>query len=128
MILGIDFHGVIDSDIEYFRLMSEKTISFQKIYVISGPPKADLEKELNKHGLYRGIHFNKIFSIVDFLKEKGVKMWADENGRWWADEEDWWSSKAEICEKHNIDIMIDDKERYQRYFKDKKTKFLLYTE
>jgi len=130
MILGIDLHGVIDSNLASFKSMLEgfKTdiIYKIKIYIISGPPKADIEKELNEYGLYKGLHFDKVFSILDFLKEKGVKMWTDVNGQWWASEEDWWSSKAEICEKYNVDIMIDDKERYQKYFKSKKTKFLLY--
>ena len=126
MILGIDLHGVIDHDIKYFKSMLKNTMPFQKIYIISGPPKADIEEELSRHGLYLGLHFNKVLSIVDFLKERGIKMWTDINGQWWASEEDWWSSKAEICEKYNVDIMIDDKERYQKYFKSKKTKFLLY--
>jgi len=126
VILGIDLHGVIDDDVKYFRSMLRNTILFQKIYIISGPPVVDIEKELDKHGLYQDLHYNEIFSVIDFLKEKGVKMWTDINGQWWASEEDWWSSKAEICEKYNVDIMIDDKERYQRYFKNIKTKFLLY--
>jgi len=126
MILGIDLHGVIDHDIKYFKSMLKNTMPFQKIYIISGPPKADIEEELSRHGLYLGLHFNKVLSIVDFLKERGIKMWTDINGQWWASEEDWWSSKAEICEKHNVDIMIDDKEKYRQYFKSKKTKFLLY--
>jgi len=130
MILGIDLHGVIDSDIKSFKpFLKDIRLDEKyrvKIYIISGPPAADIEKELNKHGLFQGLHFNKVFSVVDFLKEKGVKMWTDERGRWWASEEDWWSSKAGICEKHGVDIMIDDKERYQQYFRHKKTKFLLY--
>lgn len=128
MIIGIDLHGVIDSDIEWSKKVLDSLMFDFGINIISGPPKADIEKELNKYGLYQGLHFDKVFSIVDFLKEKGVEMWTDEKERWWASEEDWWSSKAEICEKHDVDIMIDDKEKYQQYFKDKKTKFLLYTE
>lgn len=126
MIIGIDLHGVIDSDIKNFKSLLDTF--WNKIYIISGPPKADIEKELNKYGLYQGLHFSKVFSVVDFLKEKGVKMWTDEKDTWWASDEDWWGSKAEICEKHNVDVMLDDKERYQQYFKHKKTKFLLYIE
>jgi len=127
MIIGIDFHGVIDDDIEWAKAVLEDLMSSDfNIDIISGPPKADIEKELNKHGLYQGLHFDIIFSIVDFLQEENIKMWTDEKGRWWASEEDWWSSKAGICEKHGVDIMIDDKERYQQYFRHKKTKFLLY--
>lgn len=127
MIIGIDLHGVIDSDIEWAKKILDSLMFDFGINIISGPPKADIEKELNKYGLYRDIHFDAVFSVVDFLKEKDVKMWTDEKDTWWASDKDWWSSKAEICEKYNVDIMIDDKERYQQYFKDKKTKFLLYT-
>ena len=129
MIIGIDLHGVIDSDIERFKLMLTGLLAslIIEIYIISGPSKVDIEKELNDHGLYRDIHFDAVFSVVDFLKGKGVKMWLDKKGTWWANDEDWWSSKAEICEKHKVDIMIDDKERCRQYFKNKKTKFLLYT-
>ncbi len=133
MIIGIDLHGVIDNDIEWFKDVLEGLMYFDKykattIYIISGPPKVYIEKELNRHGLYQGIHFDGIFSIVDFLLEKFVNMWTDDRGRWWAGDEDWWSSKAKICEEHGVDIMIDDQERYQPYFKDIKTKFLLYTD
>jgi len=127
MVLGIDLHGVIDDNIHYFKSMLESTIRYQDIYIISGPPKIDIKRELDKHSLYQGLHFDRVFSVVDFLKGKNVKMWTDERGRWWASDEDWWSSKAEICEKYDVDVMIDDKKRYQQYFKDKKTKFLLYT-
>jgi len=128
MIIGIDLHGVIDSDIEWSKKVLDSLMFDFGINIISGPPKIDTEKELNDYGLYKDVHFDAVFSIVDFLKEKsGVNMWTDDKGRWWASDEEWWSSKAEICEKHNVDIMIDDKERYRQYFKDKKTKFLLYT-
>lgn len=133
MIIGIDLHGVIDSDIEAFKFMLECPVEVgDKLYIISGPPKVDIEKELNGHGLYRDIHFDEIFSVVDFLKEKsGVNMWTDDKGRWWASDVEWWGSKAEICEKHNVDIMIDDNGRFfcnrtERHFEHKKTKFLLY--
>jgi hypothetical protein len=53
-------------------------------------------------------------------------MWQDEKGRWWTHDEEWWKAKAEICEKHKVDIMIDDKKEWAPYFKDIKTKFLLY--
>lgn len=130
MKIGIDFHGVIDDDIKLAKAVLTKLMIETlhiAIYVISGPPKVDMEKYLNGYGFYQEVHFDEVLSIVDFLKARDVKMWTDEKGRWWASDKDWWSSKAEICEAHNIDIMIDDNERYQQYFKNKKTKFLLYT-
>lgn len=132
MILGIDLHGVIDNDLKSFKPMLKGLRLDEKykvrIYIISGPPKIDIREELiNKHNLYQGIHFDRILSVVDFLKGEGVRMWTDERGRWWSSDGDWWSSKAKICERYNVDIMIDDRKEFQQYFKGKKTKFLLYT-
>ncbi len=127
MILGLDLHGVIDSDVNKW---TEKLLTMMKfktpIYIISGPPEDDIREELKKHGLIEGIHFNKIFSIVDYLKGQDVKMWTDEKGRWWASDEDWWGCKAEICKQYNVTFMIDDKERYTPYFENIETKFILY--
>lgn len=127
MIIGIDLHGVIDSNVDSFRgFLSAYTILDIPIYIISGPPKTDIEIELHNYDIYEGTHFNRIISVVDFLKNKKVKMWTDEKGRWWASDEDWWSSKAEICKMYSVDIMIDDQERYGSYFKDTKTRFILH--
>jgi hypothetical protein len=37
-----------------------------------------------------------------------------------------WSSKAEICEEHGIELMIDDKGGYAEYFEDKSAVFFLF--
>jgi len=135
MIIGIDLHGVIDDDPKWFQSRLARLewlmIGFGEykpidIYIISGPPKEDIRKELEKHKICRGLHFDEIFSVVDHLKEKGVEMWQDERGRWWSHDEEWWKAKAEICEKHGVDMMLDDKKEWAPYFKNIKTKFLLY--
>ncbi len=131
MIIGIDLHGVIDDDPIWFRdqlegILAMPTGDYGDVYIISGPPKEDIRKELEKHKLYQGIHFDEIFSVVDHLKEKGAEMWQDDRDRWWSHDEEWWKAKAEICEKHKVDMMIDDKKEWAPYFKNIKTKFLLY--
>lgn len=127
--IGIDLHGVIDSDIYLFKEILEyiHLRTFIKVYVISGPPTEEILAELDKLGLEQGLHYESVSSVVDYLKHKDAKMWLDYKDTWWADDEDWWSAKAEICEILNVDLMIDDKEGYKDYFKKIKTKFVLYT-
>ncbi len=134
MIIGVDLHGVIDDDPNWFRsFIGMLTIESGKyrepmstVCIISGPPKEDIAEELKKHKFIHGLDFDEIYSVVDHLKEKGVEMWQDDRGRWWANDEDWWRAKAEICEKYIVDIMIDDKKEWAPHFKNIKTKFLLY--
>jgi len=127
MIIGIDLHGVIDDDPDRFKDICIGFTCWECcVYIISGPPEDEIEKELKKHKIYRDKHFGAILSVVDHLKEKGAKMWQDDRDRWWASDEEWWRSKAELCEKHNVDILIDDKEEWGEHFKNIKTKFLLY--
>ena len=134
MRIGIDLHGVIDDDPGWFcGFLSAFMAEFGKwrerkftVCIISGPPKKDIKAELEKHGFRYGLEFDEIYSVVDHLKEKGVEMWQDGRGRWWTYDEEWWKAKAEICEKHDVDVLIDDKEEWKTHFKNIKTKFLLY--
>jgi hypothetical protein len=126
--IGIDLHGVIDHDIPTFKdLLTQFVKMGKEIWIISGPPKAEIEAELEKHGLKQGEHFHFVISVVDYLKEKGTKMWLDNKKTWWADEETWWASKGNICVEKDIGILIDDQERYKAGLpKDNSVRFLIY--
>ena len=127
MILGIDLHGVIDSDPEVFKAFMKAVSIHNFVYVISGPPAEQISEELKSFGINQTVpHYTRICSVVDHLTSKKVPMWQDERGRWWSSEEDWWCSKAEICDQYKVDIMIDDKELFEPYFRSIKTHFLLY--
>lgn len=131
MIIGVDLHGVIDDDPKWFNELLEGFMEsgdtvYITVYIISGPPEEDIRNELKKCALYQATHFSKIYSVVDHLREKGVEMWQDDRGRWWTHDDEWWKAKAEICEKHGVGIMIDDKKEWAPHFKNIKTKFLLY--
>jgi len=127
--IGIDLHGVIDSDVGMFKELLETLYmsTFITIHIISGPPVKDVQDELDKLGLKIGKHYHYIASVVDYLKTKDTRMWLDHKDTWWADDKDWWGAKAAICEKLDIDIMIDDQEGYKKSFEEIKTHFLLYT-
>ena len=113
MLIGIDIHGTIDSDVELFqKFLKELIKSGDTIYIISGPPVVDMRSELDKLGFKLNEHYNKLISIVDFLKSFRIKLWQDEKGNWWCDDTAWWESKARICHMNNIDILIDDRTEY----------------
>jgi len=128
--IGVDLHGVIDNNVVLFKALSEilllnKEVPIE-IYVISGPPKEDVLIELDGLQLYKNINYTDIYTIVDFLKSKGVKMWLDHKNTWWASDEDWWGAKAKICDQLCIDVMIDNTDRYKQYFNNISTKFVIY--
>jgi len=123
----IDMHGVIDSDPTYFKdLMYELTNMGIDIYVLSGPPAEEITKKLSLFDINPLSHFNKVLSIVDYLRSIGEKMWLDNKDTWWADEVSWWSAKANICEKMDIDVMIDNTNKYEPYFRHIKARFILW--
>lgn len=127
MRIGLDLHGVLDTEPGIFMGFCKVLMkSGAKVFVISGPPSDELKAELNRLGFVQGEHYTDVVSIVDYLKSKGVSMWA-ENGTWWANDDAWWGSKAEICKELNIRVMYDNTWRYKPYFdKVDKTEFVLW--
>jgi hypothetical protein len=89
------------------------------ICIVSGPTKLLIKEDLEKIKFFDKCseisRFMSIYSVVDFLKESGVKTW-EIKGNVWADDQSWWDSKAKICKIKEIDIMIDDSEKYQSAF------------
>lgn len=127
--VGLDLHGVVDDNPYYWRGWAAAHIwAGIKIYIISGPSKEEIAADLDKAGFAKGIHYNEILSVVDYLKEKKVNMWLDYKNTWWAGDEDWWTAKGELCEKHEIDEMWDDQARYKEGFPEgHRTKLFIYT-
>ncbi len=127
--IGVDLHGVLNKDEATIKWFMETLPKLRqrnvKIIVVSGPSQEEIHCELMELGYKQGRHFDKIRSVVDFLKEKKVKMWQDSNLNWWASDVDWWSSKALIATEENLFIMVDDKEKYSKYFKKTNTRFIL---
>lgn len=127
MKIGIDLHGVIDDDPKLFKkVMILMHSQDREVYIVSGPPKIDIVVELNELGFEKGVHYEEVYSIVDFLKESGVEMWQDGENRWWSNDEDWLSSKAKICNGLSLEYMLDDQEMYRPSFDSIRTKFVLY--
>jgi len=113
--VAFDIHGALDDDDDQMlRKMLEWSIERGKeVFIISGPPKEQINKELEK----LGIDFSNItiISVVDWLKQADVKMWQDKKGDWWCSEDEWWASKGMICREYGIDLIFDDSYRYKKY-------------
>lgn len=116
MKIAFDVHGTIKENPEIFKpFMKTLVESGSEVCIISGPPTKDIYDELEKLGYQVGIHFEWVYSVVDYLQDcTNVKMTQDEKGHWWCSEEEWWHSKSMICREFDIDIIIDNDLRYEK--------------
>ena len=123
MKIGLDFHGVIDSSPELFRVLTRLLLYDDKednqVHIITGLSKKDADKKKE----YKGILYTHFYSITDDLEQRGKKTGIDSYGRPCFDKKDWDMAKAIYCKEHKIDLMIDDTERYKKYFE---TPFILW--
>jgi len=114
--IGIDFHGTIDKYTHKFSVIMETLIkNGNTVYVISGPVERKIIEKLTKLGFKRKVHYTDVISIVDFLLMKKESLTLKDTG-WWTDDETWWSSKARICSEFDINVLVDNDERYRKYF------------
>ena len=115
MKIGFDVHGVCDKAPEFFSLISKLLVeSGNEVHILTGRRVSDGAIEEIEE---LGIAYTHFFSISDYHKEVGTKIWEDENGNPWLEGELWDRTKADYCEKNKIDFHIDDTERYGEYFK-----------
>lgn len=127
--LGLDVHGVIDDNPQMFSDLTKRLFrsgdifnNTCEIHVITGAHATeDLIDRLRN--VYK-IEYTHIYSIADYHKEKGTNVWYDKKNTPWMESVAWDTSKADYCRRNNIDLHIDDTERYGRYFT---TPFLLYS-
>lgn len=127
MKIAFDMHGVIKNYPDVFKPLMQLLRALDvQVYIISGPPISEIYSELSQVHYEYDVHYDIVVSVVWWLEQSRAKLWQDEKGTWWASDEDWWSAKAKICKELNIDIMIDDSERYESYFNGIDTKFVLF--
>lgn len=126
MKIGLDVHGVITDNLEFFKKFIPSIIAAGgEIHIISGPPQKQIWEEVNAMGI-RTFDCH-IFSIVDYHKNIGTPMKQDEKGQWHTVKEEngvwvqdqyvWDKTKADYCLKHGIDLMIDDSDAYGYFFR-----------
>lgn len=110
--IGLDFHGVINTNPEFFRelinLVRQEGI---ECHIISGGPEEFIAQYLAE----QKINYQNLWCIFDFYEaKKKVTMLAD--GSFHIDDELWDKAKAEYCRNQNIDVHIDDSSIYGKYF------------
>jgi hypothetical protein len=113
MNLGLDFHGVITKEPEFFSKLSDYLVnSGNEVHIITGTEitKRFLDKLKNFD-----IKYTHLFSIVDYHKSIGTTINYENNGPW-IDDEAWNKAKANYCKTANINIHVDDSKIYGRYF------------
>lgn len=127
--IGLDYHGVITDNIQYFRYFCASVIQRgHNLFIITGGPLDIVTKQLKAEG----ITYTKIFTIYDYYKKLG-KIDYLPDGSYKIKDSLWNRTKAEYCKKYNIHIHIDDSLLYGKYFTtpyciyDKKTKSCLIT-
>ena len=126
MKLGLDIHGVIDSNPKSFAFMSQSVISNNgEVHIITGGSwTTELENQLKDYG----IRWTSHFSVYDYLLDSGIDsigtiQFPDGTIQKKFDYELWDTIKAGYCRSNEIDLHIDDTEVYSKYFT---TPFLLY--
>lgn len=126
MKLGLDIHGVIDSNPESFAFMSQSVITAGgEVHIITGGSwTQDLENQIKEYGIKWTSHF----SVYDYLLDSGIDsigtiQFPDGTIQKKFDYHLWDTIKAGYCKSNNIDLHIDDTEVYSKYFT---TPFLLY--
>lgn len=114
MKVGIDLHGTIDSNPEFFSKFIKvlKKEHNAEIHVTTGVT-ADVAIEKLEE---MGIEYDCIFSITDYHKSIGTEITYDENGEPWIDEELWNRTKGDYCLRELIVFHIDDTEAYGKHF------------
>ena len=125
--LGLDMHGVIDSDPTFFHLFTRHLIDKgHEVHIITGKELGPvLDDELDKCC----VDYTQIFSITSYHKSIGTYVsYKDGNPEWpLIAPPKWDPTKAMYCKREDIDIMIDDSAVYGLYFEDIRTQYIRWT-
>jgi hypothetical protein len=114
MKIGLDIHGVCDTNPEFFKEMSRLFVEAgHEVHILTGMRVSDGALDEIKE---LGISYTHFFSIADYHEQSGTAISNDSNGNPWMDNEAWDRTKGDYCEKHKIDFCIDDTERYGDHF------------
>lgn len=119
--IGIDVHGVADSNPHFFSELSRLLIdNGHEVHILTG---AEQTKELEYEIRYiLGLSYTHFFSTTSHNKNAGVEI-TYIDGNPYMDNKIWNKAKAEYCLKHGIHLHIDDSDVYGKYFKTPYAKF-----
>lgn len=126
--LGLDLHGVIDDDPEFFsNLAGTLKKRGHEVHIVTGREASeDLHNDLKGCGM-EGVH-DSILSITTYQKNQGVSVhYLDgRKSQPMMMPSIWNPTKAILCASAGIHIMIDDSTLYEPFFRDIKTQYITY--
>ena len=114
--IGLDLHGVIDRNPQFFVSLAGLIRQHGgEIHIITGSPFSEAENELlSYNGGARW--WDYYFSIDDYLFQKNVPHFLDERGGRIYNADAWNRVKGMYCAERGIDLHIDDSEVYREFF------------
>lgn len=112
--LGIDVHGVADTAPHLFSELSRLLVeNGHEVHILTGAEQTEaLEHELRHVLKLSWTHF---FSTTTYHKNAGTQITYIE-GNPYMDNKVWNRAKAEYCNKHGVQLHIDDSDVYGKYF------------
>jgi hypothetical protein len=115
--IALDIHGVIDTNPVYFSFLT-KSLKEQNwdVHILTGTRLTD--GKIVEWLKNNNINYSYLFSISDYLKQKGCKELegSTEFNPLFCDEE-WNRAKAKYCLENNIQLCLDDNNAYFEHFK-----------
>lgn len=123
--LSVDFYGSLTKDPDLWQdFMQGMRLRGNNIYVISGPPRTELERGLEYLGFIHEVHYDGVYSIISDLMDAGQHCWFDEDhDSWYTNEGLWWQRKAIICDRLSVSIHMDSDMRFRNFFRHIPTRF-----
>ena len=116
--IALDIHGVIDTNPEFFSALTHTLAnnSHWDVHILTGSRLGD--GKIKEYLKSNNIKYTHLFSISDYLKEKGFKELpqSTESNPWFSDE-DWNKAKALYCQERKIELCLDDNNAYFEHFK-----------
>ena len=110
--IGLDYHGVIDNNINYFSVFCRKAKRRgHDIYVITGGPKVSVSQKLNAINM----PYDMCFAISDYYIALH-KIEQNSKGKVVIPDNLWNMAKADFCRRSKINIHIDDSVKYINWF------------
>lgn len=113
MKVGIDVHGVLDTNLAFCELSRVLVEAGHEVHIMTGSPRTG---KLMAQLTFVGAKWTHFFSITDHCEELGIKVTYDEIGNPWVDNLEWNRAKGDYAEKVGLDLMIDDSEEYKGHF------------
>jgi len=121
MKLGLDIHGVIDTNAAFYALLSKIAMDRgHEVHIITGSMLNATRLEYLES---LGMSWTHLFSISDYHRHLGTPMTFSDPNNPWIDRLMWDKTKSKYCHDLKISFHIDDTLRYGEHFK---TPFGLY--